>query len=441
MRPSKITILGNYWDCQIYRGRLYLTCMDGSMKTIDWNKLVDSLCEDGNSSIAIIYAFQNGRNLYHPGLHELFADKDIKNLLASKFELLASREIVFEELQLNDFIIGQQESPFNELQVDSDIFSNRMYILTYNSLLSSSVHSKTKYPVSTKTTKHFDLYAISMRANKYARIVLSAGNDGLLEYNASTTEFLPMRDDKRMCQVSNSHSSFADYSFLSIYNSSLYGKSFLSYFKWDENQNGIKPQKVQMGEFSESKIFNSPNHEIKSFLSWGFNEKIYRAIPGGIEVVRFNNYSKEEGDIFSKTKFIPLQPWKGEVIAAFTSYFGTVLQCENAVVVMLSDGTFYNIPGSSTKVRVYPRSLNYENHLHVILDDRIEIYSFNNDYFIDQKSKDFGVAFKTPKTYGYVRGGYVSKYESDQDYYEFNPSKLSNSEGEYSDLDVGDLPF
>lgn len=77
---------------------------------------------------------------------------------------------------------------------------------------------------------------------------------------------------------------------------------------------------------------------------------------------------------------------------------------------MLSDGTYYNIPGEVTRVRIFPRSLNYENHLHVIHNNTLEIYSFNNDYFVDQKAKDFGFAFRMPKSYGFVRGGYASHY-------------------------------
>jgi hypothetical protein len=41
--------------------------------------------------------------------------------------------------------------------------------------------------------------------------------------------------------------------------------------------------------------------------------------------------------------------------------------------------------------------MNYENHLHVILDDRIEIYSFNHDYFLDQEEKNIGIQFTSEK--------------------------------------------
>ena len=33
MQPSKITILGDFFDCQIYRGRLYLWTLSGDIYT------------------------------------------------------------------------------------------------------------------------------------------------------------------------------------------------------------------------------------------------------------------------------------------------------------------------------------------------------------------------------------------------------------------------
>ena len=37
------------------------------------------------------------------------------------------------------------------------------------------------------------------------------------------------------------------------------------------------------------------------------------------------------------------------------------------------------------------RSKQYENQLHVVYEDRLEIFSFNHDYFINQKSKLSGI--------------------------------------------------
>ena len=76
-----------------------------------------------------------------------------------------------------------------------------------------------------------------------------------------------------------------------------------------------------------------------------------------------------------------------------TTYFGNIIECENALIVIQSDNDSFTIEEPITRWRVYPRSKNYENHLHVILDDRIEIYSFCHDYFINQNEKEIGIQF------------------------------------------------
>lgn len=437
MNPAKIIIQGNYWDCQIYRGRLYLFTINGTIKTVKWNELIDSLQHDPFVGIALSYAYKNGRNLYHPELNDLFRDIEIRELLRTKFDSLSTKNYTISEEQLNEFLIAEQDSPFNELHTDSEVLSNKLYVLTHNSLESTSIHTKSKrYPVERTPKKHFDLYGFSIRANKFARLAVSAGDDGLMEYNGSSSYEWSSNSAKRIVQVSDRHSSFADYSFLSIYNSSLAGDSFMSYFTWDENIRKKRPERIKRAEFNEDAIFKTQIDN--SYLSWGSNEKIYRAVEGGLEMVRFNNYAKNDDSIFSSPKFIPLQSWKGKVLSASIAYFGTVLHCENAVVVMLSDGTFYNIPGEISRVRIFPRSLNYENHLHIIQDEQAEIYSFNNDYFVDQKSKDFGFAYRAPKIFGRS----YTRYEADEDYYDFDDLDADNSQqNPQTPIDPKDLPF
>ena len=103
--------------------------------------------------------------------------------------------------------------------------------------------------------------------------------------------------------------------------------------------------------------------------------------------------SEKDENYFSKKNVFQFQAWKGKIIKGGNAYFGTIIECENAIVVLTGEKEFFNIPGSATRWRVYPRSFNYENHLHVIKDDRLEIYSFNNDYFRDQYDKNFGIRF------------------------------------------------
>ena len=148
-------------------------------------------------------------------------------------------------------------------------------------------------------------------------------------------------------------------------------------------------------------------------ISWGIEDKLYKATDGGFEIIKYNNYANEEKgeDKFERLGAVNLHAWKGQVINGGTTYFGNIVECENALVVIKSDGEYLTIPGPITRWRVYPRSMNYENHLHVILDDRIEIYSFNHDYFLSQEGKRIGIKFASEKH----RRTYKTSYFDDTD--------------------------
>lgn len=404
MNPAKITILGDYWDCQIYRGRLYLWTMNGSIKVIDWEKLVSELHNYHEDQLALSCAFTNGNYLYHGDIKRFFGDNDIKSLLLNKFSKISQSVYSVDEIQLSRFIIYEQENPFGELPIDTLFLSNQVYTITDQGLFSADANksAKRKRPVTNRLTKHWDCSLLSMNANKYAKIALSGGSEGLFEFDASSGREEDRVDNEfedRLSLISKHPSTFSNYQFLSIYSSSNIGSSFLSLFKWDEiEQKDImdgmyKPKRIMDREIPSAQIFGYNGQE----LSWGSHEKIYKAFNGGLDIVRFNNYAKEDLDesLFSEVKRLNFQPWKGEIIGGGVSYFGTIIECENAIVVLQSDGSFFNIPGSATRWRVYPRSFNYENHLHVVFDNYLDVYSFNQDYFQSQIEKDYGFAYKT----------------------------------------------
>ena len=41
-------------------------------------------------------------------------------------------------------------------------------------------------------------------------------------------------------------------------------------------------------------------------------------------------------------------------------------------------------------ITAYPRSINYQNHLHVLLDDCMHVYSFNHNWLQNQWDKLMG---------------------------------------------------
>jgi len=395
MKPAKITIQGDFWDCQIYRGRLYLWQIDGSLRVVDWRQLVESFIDLPEQMLAMSAAFLQGRLLYSAETHSLFMDPELRILLMKKFDDLSDRMLVVTTDQVQYFTIGHYDNPFKELQTDTEILNNSIFALTYDGFWNVKTHLNGRRKIGQKTTKINDYIGYSLKAGKYARLALSCGDEGLYEYNAAKT-YSNVFFDKDPCRIiSSRHSSFADFNFLSLYNSSLLGNSFLSLFKLPAkvNYEEIFHEKYLDDEISEEKIFGR-NEE--NTLSWGSNEKIYQASGGILRLTSFNNY-EEDGSYFYGDKQYHFQNWKGKILRGGAAYFGTIIECENSIVVLIGEDQFHNIPGSATRWRVYPRSINYENHLHVIQDDRLEIYSFNHDYFEDRQTQKIGIIFNPNK--------------------------------------------
>lgn len=402
MQPVKITIQGDYLDCQIYRGRLYLWSFDGLLKTYKWDEIVYSLIKKDYDRLAFKFCFIDGNYLYKNDLVELFDDKEFKEVVLKKFQSVAEGSYSISENESLEHLFGVQDNLGNSLPTDTEIFGNSLYYINEKGLFCSTTHrASTKYPVSSKPQKLWDCNLLSIKANKYPQLALSGGSEGLFEISL----YKEYGGGKEPKQISKKHSSFSNYTFWSIYNSSLVDNSYLALFNLNEVENdntdlppsrrSSEPKKFQreyVEQIDELRIFQGKTGN--NNLSWGVEDKIYRTTINGFEVVKFNNKPKEGEELFTPIQSLNLQPWKGKVISGGSSYFGTIIECENALVVMLSDGSNYTIEGPITRWRIYPRSLNYQNHLHVIKDDCIEIYSFNQDYFLNQEDKVLGTQYR-----------------------------------------------
>ena len=127
------------------------------------------------------------------------------------------------------------------------------------------------------------------------------------------------------------------------------------------------------------------------------NEKIYQLSQGtikGIEYRQRNLGGKDE-------IFTPIlsrdQHFDEDIIDAAVAEFGIVVETKKHLYVLLSTGEeIYTVNKEQEDIirwRIFPRSTCYVNQLHVIYNNRIEIISFNDDYFVDQKNKQIGHRF------------------------------------------------
>ena len=370
-KPVKLKIYGDYWDSQIYNGKLYLWTMEGTIKIINWDTLIASLTENPEINFALKVAFNNGlsRDVNQIKLMEVLSD-------------LSREDFIITENELNLYLDQEINMPLGEHPIDVDIFDGYIYCILDSGLWRFMLDDINKPKFSKE--KLWDCFLLSLKIRQGGRISLSAGHEGLFEYNFKYKFFqmeeLTRVDSKGIFQISSDHSLFTNWSYSSIYNSSDIGKSFLAGFTWDD-----KKKIKYKGNFYSDKIFKDSN---PGHLSWGSGDKIYRAKTNGLDVIRFtqNGLNKGENAAFSEVISYDFHPWKGRIIGAGATFFGTIIECENALVILQSNEKFYNIRGPITNWRVFNHSNNYENQLHILKDDNLEVYSF-----INQAQGAFGV--------------------------------------------------
>lgn len=388
MQPAKISIKGDFVDSQIYRGRLYLWTMNGSLCTYDWNGIVDSLFDDDKESLAYTFTFKDGHYLYKHSLTEIFRDEDFRNLLLQKMNVVSAKVHIVSPSQLRKHLISEQDVPGGDIPTDTEIYKNNLYFINDEGLFRSTAHRKTGNAVSSRPVKLWDCKLLSIKANRYPQLALSGGDEGLFELDMSESVFgFGRRAEKNISQINTRHSSFANYNYLSIYSTSLIDISYMAYYVWKEEKDGY--HREYESDYSQDSIFSN-----KDGLSWGAGDKIYLANQRGIDIVRFSNNKKnrDENKTFSSLDHYKKEI-KKEIIGGSTAYFGNIIEFMDGLWVVRSDNRIMRINKPVTRWRIFPRSINYENHLHVVLDDRLDVYSFNHDYFISQENKTMGLAF------------------------------------------------
>lgn len=397
MQPVKLTIYGDFWDSRIYRGRLYLWDMDNDLHVYDWEKFLRAITRgDVYYHFPLTCAFARSDYLYRGDWSLFFKDNEVRSLVEEKFESLNRLELTYDIADLENCLLAKRQNPFKTLHDDSEIYNNQLYASTENGLFHVEVHRpKSSLPFKIKAEKCWDGCATSLSARIGGYLSISAASDGLFELRLPAKYSHDEWEQKEPDQISEKHTVFANWAFTSIYGSSDVGGSYLAGFTWEKREPESideRPKYIRkyVGEYDSNQIFE------RQGLSWGLQEKLYLANNGYLDVVRFtqgNLLKGEEESPFERIDRIRFHGWKGQIIGGGVSIFGTIVLCENALVVIRSDGEIFNIISPITRWRVFPRSERYKNQLHVIHDDRLEIYSFNHDCFVNQKEKKSGIKY------------------------------------------------
>ncbi len=408
MQPFRLSLEGDYWDSQLYSGRLYLWKMSGELQIIDWDRLIDSVASSPHHA-AFEIALKDAGYLYAYDFQRFYAIGDVQAQAMKAFEAAASRgTVAISSRDLSLYEIQRIDSPFGELHDDCEVYNRELYALTDKGLFQLGIRPKNKSGLGRNAVKLDDVRGSAIRA-KGSRLAISALDNGLYEWSSF---------HGRLSQISTLPTSWADWMSASIYCSSDQGSYMAAYHYQDRNvgddqgiANRLKagfevdyddelPRRSFDGLILSRDIFRGDG------LSWGIDDKVYQAQGDVLSVAVFENrrFKTEPNDLlsaFSERPSIRFDRWKGRIIRGGAAYFGTIVELENALVVIGSDGRNRTYPGPFVRWRTFPRSLRYENQLHLICEDSLEILAFSHDWFVDQNSKIAGVRH-SPSQKGYA---------------------------------------
>jgi len=358
--------------------------MDGTVASFVWNKLLASCKVSPYRKLAFRCAFERSDLLYGDNWTTIFHDKEVRKLITKKFVSLSENGPVVAEWY-GSSCIKRQDNPFPFPHADSTIYKNTLYVASPSGVHRTKCQRNKGNPINKNAEKCWDCATLSIRAN-YGSLALAAGSEGLFELPVNTyaeSRANPECIERRNCIEVN-------WTYFSIYGSSHLESGFFTAYENVRDEYNVDPTR---SERRKLKTIDALDLFKNSGYSWGYLNRLCMAREGGVQTLNYDVYCKDEDPIAAITDlgFTNVNLDYGSVISGAISAFGVIIECEKAIIVVPSDGSdAIPIVGEIISWRIFPRSKYYQNQIHIVFDDRLEVVSFNHDYFVDQSAKPLG---------------------------------------------------
>lgn len=405
MQPLKLIIPESFYDTQLYMGRLYAWNVDGSIATYDWNCLIESIIRrlGEPSRLPLECAFRRGDYLYGKRWDLFFRDKEILSRIVKRFERFAQSPIEINNKDLTSSLLGRQDNPLPFPHADSIMFRKRLYTVGPQGVHSAACNKQTIMPVSTRSKCDWDCPTFGLAKSRFWGLAIAAGNEGLFEYRPQYNEE-PARAEDSGTDRDHRDCTSCEWMYFSIYGSSHVHPGFMLEFSHESTRRRHRQEREPDGQrrhFAGTRqadqIFTQQERETQHNgigYTWGAHDKICRFADRRIEVVRFNPWTGNEGDVYEPVGELDVMAVKGGFVCAQTALFGFVVEFDRCLVVIDSETLQpMNLWDEPVNWRVFRHSKYYANQLHVMYDNRIEVFSFNQDFLQDQSAKLAGYAY------------------------------------------------
>lgn len=391
MFPLKIVIPGKFYDSFIYNKDLILWNVNSDIIRIKWDLLIEEEFKNSANKFAYFCAFIHGDYLYGAKWRLIFEDPLINETIKKRFESV--KDTTFDIKRIGKDLISTYSNPFYFPHSDCLMYrKNRrnpdLYVSTSKGLFKSPYYNHKNdnlFNTMKNIFKCHDIPSFNITAQSDI-IISSCGSDGVFGWN-EFDYFNSVHDSK--IRLSTNHSTWNNWNFSDIFSSSYYNGGYL--LETSLNREDKYTSFSIINETRINKLFD------KQGLTWGVGDKICSLSDGEIEVYQYKRNPKE-----NESKFIKLESFRDEnlsldnLIKAESAPWGYILEYRTMLLIIQSNGELVKIEHNGQEIvnwRIFTKSIRYSNQLHVIFEDNISIYSFNNDYFQNQFEKNIGIRF------------------------------------------------
>lgn len=399
MQPVSLTIRGDFWDSQIYSGDLILFRADGALSRLNWDASIDHLANSYESiGTALRVAFSDSDLFYNLKVRKVLKDPQIDLIIRAQLEELAALPIEALSRNLRGHL-SISDTPFPFLSTDTEVYYNQILAGGDEGLFSIHRSGAGVKSMLHRVHKHHDGRILQVKAsNQNTAVAAAAGGDGLFEFAANWKSEELLDNKKRLTPTPCSG---CDWAFKSVFGWNSQS-SFLASFREETDPQANKKVRRFDKVLHQEQIFEGQGFSLGDDARvWGSQEKVFCISGRELKVLTYQppisdgrkkSSGGDQNHSFSKMGFKTLNFDASQVVSTGTAPFGTVIELFDRLVVLRSDGEVNEFVGESVHWRVFPRSENYSNQLHIIYEDHIQIVSFVHDYFVDQSQKLLGFA-------------------------------------------------
>ncbi len=343
MRALNLRIEGEYWEFLIKYNKLFLWNYVGEIEVYNWEEILRDISFIHGD---LIYRLYNGSR---------------KNEFLSKKDFYSSNsDIYLSKSDLDRYLDKKVLTPTEDIITSIKSYNETLIINTDEGLFISFLDDMERF------VKITDMPFYNVSVGTYGRVAFAGGEEGIFKLSLPENPYNKNYKDykENFRNVIKKHSNKTRWVENNIYSSSYFEEFIL---------NPLNSNKVFYGE---NQIYKYSNNEEKDKVTWVKHNKIYRKLnSSALEEVTVLNIRNEE--LSFKSRVLTFQDWKGEIIAGAGSAFGTIVECENAMVVIFNDTSVMNIPGEVVRWKSYKSNERYRNILGIIYDNELVLTAFD----------------------------------------------------------------